>query len=257
MTAAYPFFESIESRLLLSGTALADGVLRIVGDQMAANTIDVSLVSSVEGGAVDGVQVVFNGDTGNAQVLAIAGIQKVQVVGGQLGDTINVNLKSADGLVNIIGMIWGRKGADVITAGDEDDYIRGMQGDDTIHAGAGTNRVWAAQGNDTVTAGDGDDRIWGAQGNDLIDAGGGMNYVFGAQGNDSITAGDGDDWILGAQGNDEIDAGGGANRVSDNLGKNSILAGDGDDWILANRGDTVDAGLGTNYVRIKRMRRSR
>src|SRR4051794_8704788 len=83
---------------LTAGANLSDrGVLTVVGDQTAANTISVSL-------SADGTNVVAN-IGGTETTFAAADVERIVVIGGDAADTINVNLASDsfDAKVSIAG----------------------------------------------------------------------------------------------------------------------------------------------------------
>ena len=205
---------------LTAGANLSDrGVLTVVGDQTAANTISVSL-------SADGTNVVTN-IGGTEKTFTAADVKRVVVVGGDQADTINVNLASDtfDAKVSISG----RGGDDQITAGAEDDIISGGAGNDVINAGDGENRVDGGDGNDTVTGGAGEDYLSGGAGNDTL---------TGNAGDDKLDGGAGDDTLVGGAGDDRLSAGDGTDNLS---------GGDGDDTLIGTAGtDTLDGGAGTN-----------
>jgi Ca2+-binding RTX toxin-like protein len=144
-------------------------------------------------------------------------------------------------------LIVAGRGNDIVNAGFDDDFIRGNQGNDTIYAG---------EGNDTVIAGSGDDVVYGGldpsfpdelnvaddagdpvpdNGDDLIFGNSGNDMLFGADDDDSIHGGTGDDYIEGGVDNDQLRGG----KGDDVFGFNE---GDGTDVIedFGNGGDVID-----------------
>src|SRR5205814_24955 len=145
--------EMLESRFCLSAavtpgaTLNSNGVLSVVGDRAAANTISVKLSS-------DGTQIdtAIGSDTNS---FALADVKRIVVMGGDQADTINVDLTDAN--LNFSTVIIGRAGDDTITGGGENDVIWGRAGDDVIDAGAGDDRVFGGDGDDVITGSLGDD----------------------------------------------------------------------------------------------------
>ena len=245
--AAKPAVEPLEARQMLHGgcgiggpgsledlepgAAISDnGVLTVVGTEDATNTISVSL-------SADGASVVTN-IGGTEETFALADIERVLVVGGDLADVITVSLDSDDfdGRVSI----YGGFGDDQITAGDEDDHISGGDGADTIVAGGGENRVDGGDGNDTLTGGADQD------------------YLGGGAGNDNLNGGDGDDRLDGGTGDDTLVGGAGDDRLTAGTGTDSLSGGDGDDTLVGTDGvDTLDGGAGENEIVEERGRGGR
>ena len=102
--------EMLESRLQLSAavasgaTLSSSGVLSVVGERAAANTIGVKLSS-------DGTQIetAIGSDTAS---FALADVKRVLVMGGDEADTINVDLTDAN--LNFSTVIIGRAGDDTM-----------------------------------------------------------------------------------------------------------------------------------------------
>jgi len=72
-------------------------------------------------------------------------------------------------------------GDDIITTGDDTQYVHGGDGDDILDGGAGDDMIWGDAGNDIIYAGDGNDTVYGGEGDDT--------FVFkdGEDGTDTIT----------------------------------------------------------------------
>ncbi len=182
-------FETLETRQLLSGAALVNGVLRVHGDRFVKNVIDV-------GYAADGkIAVKISSTTAKgvtrtfSEEFATAGINSVHIFGGRQADQITIDQSVAS--FNLNTVIDGGRGADSITGGNENDTIYGGCGDDVISSGQGNDVVHGGRGNDSITAGDGNDTLWGGRGADSIVAGNGNDVLGGIVGKNSLTAGTG------------------------------------------------------------------
>lgn len=134
-------------------------------------------------------------------------------------------------------------------------------------AGATIQQVWSVhqsgaqsglQGNDTLTGGDGSDKLWGYEGNDSITGGGAWDNTHGNQGDDTIRGGEGDDWVIGGKDQDQLYGGPGNDLVYGNLGNDivygglgadGVLGGQGDDYVYGQEGnDTVSGDRGDDQV---------
>lgn len=155
-------------------------------------------------------------------------------------DAVDVNLLSlichggdAEGdVLDGIEALIGSKFKDTLTGDDNDNYIDGLTGGDTINGGAGNDELHGGLDqndgvlDDTINGGPGDDRIFGdgkrdwvdgGEGNDLID----MRFVAPSlpacappEEDDTIIGGPGNDVIYGSPHNDVIDAGEGDDFVA-------------------------------------------
>ena len=234
-------FESLESRRLLSSAALgADGVLRIIGDDLKTNAITVS--NSVDGLSVD---VTINSTnslgvtkTFSRSFLKSQGITSLWVSGGSKNDAITAS--AVHGAFTIPMRADGRGGNDAITTGDGADLVFAGAGNDLVNSGNGADRVFGGLGDDALNSGGGDDRVSGGWGNDSIDLGSGNDFGRGDAGNDHMEGANGDDVMYGCAGNDELLG----ERDNDTLfgcAGNDILMG-GDD------NDTLYGVLGANAL---------
>lgn len=198
-------FESLESRRLLSASVTSNGTLKVVGEEDAANTINVAYNSTTSQ-----YDVTFNGETSSFDADSV---RRLRISGGDEADTITV-----DGSVKVRASINGNDGDDVLTAGSKRTAINGGAGNDTITGSAKSDTLRGGDGDDSIDSGAGDDRVSGGDGNDVITAGAGDNEVAGGAGDDTITSLDGDDVIVGGDGTDSIDSGTGDDDVTeDNL----------------------------------------
>ena len=67
-------------------------------------------------------------------------------------------------------LIYGNKGADVLSGGGDQDSLFGGQGDDWVGGGSGDDRLQGNRGNDTLADGGGADRFefGGQSGHDVV-----------------------------------------------------------------------------------------
>jgi hypothetical protein len=118
----------------------------------------------------------------------------------------------------------GGDGPDVLLGEDGDDRIDGNGGPDVVSGGPGLDRLWGfvaasaaslrgsgVDGADTIDAGAGADLVCGGAGDDDIRGGDDDDVLFGQGGSDSVFGDGGDDCLVGAEG-DTLDGGGGTNR---------------------------------------------
>ena len=160
------------------------------------------------------------------------------------GDDI-IHAESASGLY-LAGNYRSGEGQDSVYGGEIDEFISDTTGDDNdfLSGGGGNDTIASGNGDDFLIGGDGKDRIGDtgtSLGNDTIDGGNGDDAIFSGYGHDSILGGDGDDWIHDGEGNDIIYAGNGSD---------AIRSGWGDDFVSGDAGNDiirVDAGNDTVY----------
>ena len=122
----------------------------------------------------------------------------------------------------------GDKDAAHISCGKGDDHdqeeqlIRGSDGDDVIDANTG---------NDTILGGKGDDLIAGGLDNDSIDGGGASDILWGGDGDDTLVGGWGNDLLQGGRGDDELSGGDGDDTVFGGEGDDTLTGGGGPDAV--------------------------
>lgn len=150
--------------------------------------------------------------------------------------------------------VSGGAGNDTIITGDDEDDISGGAGNDTINAGFDDDSIEGGAGDDFIVGGEGSDKIDGGTGNDTIYGGldpsfpdalnipdsidlvpdNGRDLIHGGDGNDTIFGQDDDDVIYGDAGDDTIDGG---------IDEDTIYGGTGDDTITGGAGaDLLDGG---------------
>ena len=92
------------------------------------------------------------------------------------------------------------------TAEGAGDVIRGGEGDDEIHGGAGNDLIRGGRDDDQLYGDAGDDVIKGGSGDDVLIGGAGDDVLVGGRGEDSFVfrAGDGHDFIMDLSEQDEL-----------------------------------------------------
>lgn len=163
----------------------------------------------------------------------------VSLSGGFGNGTANYEL-----FANLLPVIEGTSGDDVLIGTDGDDFIDGLSGDDIIIATIGSDEINGGDGNDTYDASSLTIDL-------LIDLNtGSASSVFS---NDidtllnieNIISGSGNDIIGASDFGSEISSGSGTDRVIGGAGEDIIFTGADDDTIIASLGsDTLDGGQG-------------
>lgn len=144
------------------------------------------------------------------------------------------------------------------------DVIFGLEGDDSIAAGADIDNVEGGAGDDTLEGEGGDDvllgqggldRLFGGDGGDVLDGGDDSDTLAGGIGVDNLSGGEGRDRLLGEADDDTLSGGGGADRLFGGAGNDSLngnagddtLTGDGgDDWFVFGQAEGRDTAFGGN-----------
>ncbi|MBA4315534.1 MAG: hypothetical protein C0422_09435 [Alcaligenaceae bacterium] len=97
-------------------------------------------------------------------------LNALAVVGNLQGDEI-------DQLLARVSWSWGTRGDDQLIGNpDQDNFLFGWRGNDSLSGGIG---------NDTIHGGTGNDSLSGESGNDTLDGGAGYDYLYGGSGNDT------------------------------------------------------------------------
>jgi Ca2+-binding RTX toxin-like protein len=231
--------ESLETRVMLSVTAVsAGGVLTVTGDNNA-NTITVSrdLAGniSVNGGAV---QIIGSAAT-------VSTIQSINVLGLGGNDTITID---ETGGTMPQATLSGGDGNDTLTGGSGADVLLGGAGNDTLNGKGGNDLLFGGAGNDTLTGGTGSDQVFGEGGNDTMiwNPGDGSDTNEGGDGYDTVV-------INGGDASERFTAQANGNRVlfqRVNPGPFSVDIGTSEHLILnANGGDDAFVG-GTGLAKL-------
>lgn len=165
--------------------------------------------------------------------------------------------------------------ADVIDAGEGNDWVLGGDGGDIVDGGAGNDYIVGQVGGDRLQGGDGNDTLYGDgvqgdltlggqpcytlpdfQGDDLLDGGAGEDFLSGDGGRDELYGGDGNDTMLGDSSNldaqyhgaDYLDGGAGNDRLL-GYGKDDMLFGGAGDDLMDGDSSTVPyADHGDDYL---------
>jgi Ca2+-binding RTX toxin-like protein len=140
----------------------------------------------------------------------------------------------------------GDSGNNTITGSLFQNYLRGMDGDDSISGGSGFDDINGNQGNDTAHGNGGDDWVVGGKGDDLLYGDAGNDQVLGNLGNDTLDGGIGDDTIRGGQGDDVIFGGPGNDFLSGDRGNDTLTGGPGADIFHSSQGAGIDRVLDFN-----------
>ncbi len=126
----------------------------------------------------------------------------------------------------------------LLAGGDGNDFVWGMNGDDTMQGGAGHDYLGAFFINPTYYDDAGNDLMNGELGNDTLWGGSGNDTLYGEDGNDTVDGGAGDDYVDGASSSSYV--GGTANL---------LIGGDGNDTVIGTTGnDTLRGDAGNDYL---------
>ena len=128
--------------------------------------------------------------------------------------------------------------------------IRGTDGDDVLLGGSAIDSIFGRDGNDRLFAKGGDDYVDGEAGNDELHGGSGDDVMAGRRGSDEIHGDAGNDRITGDRGSDRIFGGGGRDTIFGNFDRDRIDGGPGNDRINVVHGDhdVVICGPGEDMV---------
>jgi len=138
-------------------------------------------------------------------------------------------------------------GTDVIAGGGGNDLIRTGGGNDSIGGGDGNDTIFSGSASDAVAGGTGDEFIYGGKADDLVDGGDGNDVLLGDRGNDTVLGGSGSDTVFGNQGNDVVSGGDGNDSLFGGKDNDSVNGGSGNDFISGDRGsDVLTGGAGSD-----------
>jgi Ca2+-binding RTX toxin-like protein len=143
----------------------------------------------------------------------------------------------------------GLEGNDTVYGNDGNDYVQGNQGDDDLYGGLGNDQLLGDEGNDELFAGNGEDQLDGGSGNDTLTCGAQADLATGGSGSDLLNGGKGADSLDGGSGNDSIFAGQGNDTLIGGLGSDYLKDGKGTDWMTGGTGaDTFSLSAGVDVV---------
>ena len=179
-------------------------------------------------------------------------------VGQAAGETVP-RLGVDDFAVDFAGYLGSAGNDCLVGRGVQDDVIYGMDGQDTLVAGAGVNVLDGGNGHDSLVGGALYDELYGGAGADTLDGGAGgdvlfagdpgwperedgttRNLLIGNTGDDQVYGGLGADTLLGGNGDDLLWADGGADSLDGGDGADTLIAGSG--------GDTLRGGAGVDHI---------
>lgn len=178
--------------------------------------------------------------------LGVFDIQALQDIYGAAGGMSSWTI-TVDAFDNV--RIQTSNASETILATDQNTYIQGYQGDDTLIGREGDDTLNGGKGNDTITGSQGADRVLGRSGNDLIIGDiDNSNYsnesddkdrLFGQSGEDTIYGGRSDDYISGGGHNDIMYGNYGNDLIRGGGGDDTLYGGDGSDRLTGNSGADV------------------
>ena len=106
-----------------------------------------------------------------------------------------------------IAIIDDRTSGNLLTGGDNADYISAQEGDDTIYGFGGDDVLKGGAGNDKIVGGDGHDTIYGGIGTDILEGNAGNDTLSGGANRDTLNGGTGDDLLRPGTGYGVVDGG--------------------------------------------------
>lgn len=143
---------------------------------------------------------------------------------------------------NVLAVIQGGSGSDLIAGGQNNDVVQAGGGNDTVWGGSGYDTLYGGAGADSLIGGTGNDVLYGEGGADILDGGIGNDTIYGQAGNDRAYGGDGQDVIHGGAGNDTLSGNVGNDTLYGNDGNDSLDGGWGDDLLDGGANDDVLVG---------------
>ena len=148
---------------------------------------------------------------------------------------------------NLVDIIYGYGGNDVISGADGNDTIYGGDDQDTITGGNGDDVLYGDAGHDNINGGNNDDEIYGGDGNDYLDGANGLDEIWGGNGNDTIYGRDQADILHGDAGDDYLEGGSDTDTLYGDAGNDTLVSGDSSDILYGGDNDDTLIGGGTQY----------
>ncbi len=168
------------------------------------------------------------------------------IITSSAGNSVNSTTISAGDGNNFI---FGLAGNDNITGGVDSDFIRGGSGNDTIYDNGGSNTIFADDGNDLVWAGGDADYIEGGNGDDKLAGGWGADIINGGDGNDTIYGGNLQGKIVGIDNGNILSGGNGDDIIYGEFQDDKLYGDAGNDMLYGSYGnDFMDGGSGNDYL---------
>ncbi len=144
----------------------------------------------------------------------------------------------------------GSAGHDTLDGGEASDVLSGGSGSDMLFGSAGDDTLSGGGQDDVLSGGSGADILRGGSGNDDLSGGSGDDVLNGGSGNDNLAGDEGADELTGGSGNDTLDGGTGADQLVGGSGQDALTGGGGDDELRGGSGnDALDGGLGSDNLR--------
>ena len=171
--------DMVETLAFVSGVAIHDGVLHIVGTT-GDDTINVNPTV----GDATSIDVSANFIAGGMQSFSLLGLTGAVVFAGNGNDVVTV-----DDAVALPFMIAGGRGEDELNAGGGSTVLIGGEGDDTLNGGDGGNLLLGGAGMDSLNGGALSDFLVGGSNDDEQDGGGDddVSYFSGSEADYTVT----------------------------------------------------------------------
>lgn len=168
------------------------------------------------------------------------------IITSSAGNSVNsATISAGDGN----NFIFGLAGNDNITGGVDSDFIRGGSGNDTIYDNGGSNTIFADDGNDLVWGGGNADYIEGGNGDDKLAGGWGADIINGGDGNDTIYGGNLQGKIVGIDNGNILSGGNGDDIIYGEFQDDKLYGDAGNDMLYGSYGnDFMDGGSGNDYL---------
>lgn len=144
------------------------------------------------------------------------------VASAQRATQRNITTDSQPPEADVLSKI-GTSSDDLISGGDGNELIVGLQGSDTINSNGGDDII---QGNEDA------DKLNGGRGDDILQSGSGSDLLFGMDGDDALSGGDDDDLLSGGDGSDKLYGGQGDDILQGGPGADYFDCGDGIDIVI-------------------------
>jgi len=161
----------------------------------------------------------------------------------QITEPTNDYVSLAGNFASGTGGLWMLEGDDTVVASIGNQRILGNAGDDWLFGGNDQDKLAGGQGGDVLIGGFGKDLLLGNLGSDALLGNEDEDTLRGGQGNDALDGGSGDDWLFGDFGIDELTGGAGFDTFVIRANEPNPLA--GVQYVDPTTGDVVfDPGIG-------------
>ncbi|EBA18049.1 hypothetical protein RSK20926_19962 [Roseobacter sp. SK209-2-6] len=143
--------------------------------------------------------------------------------------------------------LFGGAGNDTLSGSAGHDTLEGGTGNDELSGGSGLDVLSGGVGDDTLSGGSEGDILYGNDGNDLLRGGSGQDQLLGGSGTDELNGGSGDDALSGDSGTDFLEGGSGHDTLDGGVDDDTVIGGSGDDSLTGGYGnDSISAGSGND-----------